>query len=198
MGQAVRHRSFLLESTPDAVVRCPGLKVLPHHASEASCLYSACLRRLPQLSASTSGAESLRVLTSFDSPESDLGWRVVNDNVMGGRSVGGFEVADGVLVFSGATNTDGGGFSSIRTEARDLDLGAWQGVRLRVRGDGRTYTFRLSTDNADLSPIGPDFRPGRMSGRKCSCPSLHSGRTGVDANSMRGQYLRQTFESWVS
>lgn len=93
----------------------------------------------------------MRVLTSFDSPESDLGWRVINDNVMGGRSAGNFDLADGVLVFSGAINTDGGGFSSIRTEARDLNLGAWQGVRLRVRGDGRTYTFRLSTERRSVS-----------------------------------------------
>ncbi len=93
----------------------------------------------------------MKVLTTFDSPETDLEWRVINDNVMGGRSVGGFTVADGVLVFSGATNTDGGGFASIRSAARDLDLGDCQGLRLRVRGDGRAYTFRLSTDQTAIS-----------------------------------------------
>ena len=99
----------------------------------------------------TGSADTLKVLTTFDSPGSDLDWRVVNDNVMGGRSVGGFEIAGGVLVFSGATNTDGGGFSSIRTRTQDFKLATCQGLRLRVRGDGRTYTFRLSTDRTAIS-----------------------------------------------
>lgn len=93
----------------------------------------------------------MKVLTTFEPPDSDLDWRVVNDNVMGGRSVGSFQIAGGVLVFSGATNTDGGGFSSLRTGAQDFKLGAFQGLRLRVRGDGRTYTFRLSTDKTGVS-----------------------------------------------
>jgi len=103
------------------------------------------------LHALTGSADTLKVLTTFDSPDSDLDWRVVNDNVMGGRSVGGFEIAGGVLVFSGATNIDGGGFSSVRTGPQDFKLGAFQGLRLRVRGDGRTYTFRLSTDKTGVS-----------------------------------------------
>ncbi len=96
-------------------------------------------------------ADDMRVLTTFDSPETDLDWRLINDNVMGGRSTGGYVVTAGVLVFSGATNTDGGGFASIRSAARDLGLGDRQGLRLRVRGDGRTYTFRLSTDRTAIS-----------------------------------------------
>jgi monofunctional biosynthetic peptidoglycan transglycosylase len=75
----------------------------------------------------------------------------VNDNVMGGRSVGGFEVSDGVLVFSGVTNTDGGGFSSIRTRSGDLHLDGFGGLKLRVRGDGRTYTLRVSTGDPAYS-----------------------------------------------
>ena len=49
-------------------------------------------------------------------------WVTVNDNVMGGRSKGGFSLKKGKLIFSGATNTNGGGFSSIRTKQADLDL----------------------------------------------------------------------------
>jgi len=84
----------------------------------------------------------VRVLTDFG--ETLLDWTTVNDDVMGGRSEGGFEVRDGILVFRGATNTDGGGFSSIRTAPRDLRLGGCDAIRLRVRGDGRTYRFRLA------------------------------------------------------
>lgn len=85
------------------------------------------------------------LLTDFTSGTPDLGWYVLNDNVMGGRSAGAFEIRDGTLHFSGATNTSGGGFSSIRTDDVQLDLSDYTGIRLRVRGDGRRYTWRLTT-----------------------------------------------------
>ena len=44
-----------------------------------------------------------------------LEWRIVNDNVMGGRSRGDFEISEESLSFFGVTNTNGGGFSSIRS-----------------------------------------------------------------------------------
>ena len=61
------------------------------------------------------------------------------------RSAGGFQIQSETLIFSGATNTDGGGFSSIRTDVQALDLSARLGIRLRLRGDGRTYRLRLET-----------------------------------------------------
>ncbi len=85
-----------------------------------------------------------RLLSDF--AETDLGWYIVNDNVMGGRSDGDFRMDGAELVFSGNTNTNGGGFSSIRTRPLDLDLSGYDGIRLRVRGDGRRYTWRLATD----------------------------------------------------
>ena len=49
-------------------------------------------------------------------------WITVNDNVMGGRSEGGFSFKKKRLIFSGITNTNGGGFSSIRTNSSDFNL----------------------------------------------------------------------------
>jgi hypothetical protein len=86
-----------------------------------------------------------RLLTDFTSNSADLGWYVVNDNVMGGRSEGDFQVEQGELYFAGRTNTRGGGFSSIRTNPLRLDVSAHTGIRLHVKGDGRRYTWRLST-----------------------------------------------------
>lgn len=86
------------------------------------------------------------LLTDFTSNTSDMGWYVVNDNVMGGRSEGDFIQEQGKLGFAGRTNTNGGGFSSIRTEPLQLDLSNFAGIRLKVKGDGRRYTWRLTTD----------------------------------------------------
>ena len=96
--------------------------------------------------ASGARGENALELTDFTTDTADLGWYVVNDNVMGGRSEGDFRVGDGELHFTGSTNTNGGGFSSIRTRALDLDLSPYAGIRLHVKGDGRRYTWRLATD----------------------------------------------------
>jgi hypothetical protein len=85
------------------------------------------------------------MLTDFTSSSSNLGWHVVNDNVMGGRSEGSFELQHGELNFSGRTNTNGGGFSSIRTKPLQLDLSDHAGIQLHVKGDGRRYTWRLTS-----------------------------------------------------
>jgi len=81
------------------------------------------------------------VLVDFSAGKSGIEWMTVNDNVMGGRSKGGFEIKSDRLLFSGATNTKGGGFSSIRTKPTSWGLTDEAGVKLRVRGDGRTYQF---------------------------------------------------------
>lgn len=90
-------------------------------------------------------ADGEALLTDFTSDSVDFGWYVLNDDVMGGRSEGTFEREAGQLQFTGSTNTNGGGFSSIRTASMQLDLSRYAGVRLRVKGDGRRYTWRLAT-----------------------------------------------------
>ena len=91
-------------------------------------------------------ANSSLLVTDFTASSPNLAWYVVNDNVMGGRSEGGFTLEKGKLVFAGRTNTRGGGFSSIRTMPLELDLSDHEGIRVHVLGDGRRYTWRLTTD----------------------------------------------------
>ena len=86
------------------------------------------------------------ILTDFTSETPDFGWYVVNDTVMGGRSDGDFEKMEGEVHFAGRTNTDGGGFSSIRTKGLELDLSKHEGIQLHVKGDGRRYTWRLTSN----------------------------------------------------
>ena len=57
-------------------------------------------------------SENAERVTLFDFSEADPGkkWITVNDNVMGGRSKGGFTFKGDRLLFAGSTNTNGGGF----------------------------------------------------------------------------------------
>lgn len=95
--------------------------------------------------------KELKTLADFHSPQTDFVWTAVNDDVMGGQSSGEFSITDGRLVFRGEINTNGGGFASIRTDPQQLHIGSHDGLKLRVRGDGRTYRFRLVTAGSDYA-----------------------------------------------
>ena len=88
-------------------------------------------------------------VAEFTAEESEkLDWSVVDDGVMGGLSQGKREIGkDGILRFFGTLSLENnGGFSSLRTGNVKLDLSGAEGVMLRVKGDGRTYQLRFSTD----------------------------------------------------
>lgn len=83
----------------------------------------------------------------FQEPDAEPQWRAVNDDVMGGLSQGGGVMEDGKLVFSGTLSLENnGGFSSVRTESGAFNFTGAEGIALRVKGDGRIYQLRLSTD----------------------------------------------------
>ena len=88
-------------------------------------------------------------VAEFDASEAkSLGWRVVDDGVMGGRSKGNIKVSDdGILTFSGKLSLENnGGFSSLRTERLKMNLAEADGLVARVKGDGRTYQMRFNTE----------------------------------------------------
>lgn len=87
-------------------------------------------------------------LFDYQKPERSISsnWRLVNDNVMGGRSIGRFNVNENYLAFSGFINTDGGGFSSIRHSVPSLPFFGFDHIRLSVRSDGRPYTLSLADE----------------------------------------------------
>ena len=89
----------------------------------------------------------------FDFANDDLkqNWIVVNDNVMGGRSEGGFSHKKKRLIFFGNTNTNGGGFSSIRTKPSDFGLGDKEGLHIRFKGDGRTFKMGVRLEGKSVS-----------------------------------------------
>jgi ribosomal protein L19 len=97
----------------------------------------------------TPGAESREneFMTIIDFSRGDVTWPHINDGVMGGISSGGMSAAEGYATFQGTVSFENnGGFSSVRSQAVVHDLSAFEGLVLRVRGDGKRYGFRLKTD----------------------------------------------------
>ena len=75
---------------------------------------------------------------------------------MGGRSEGNFEVnPEGLGVFEGYVTTENnGGFSSLRYNFEGLKTAGFTSVILKLKGDGKSYQFRLKgSDNQRHSYI---------------------------------------------
>lgn len=110
-----------------------------------------------------------RPFTDFSDDDHNDRWRSVNDNVMGGRSLGDFAFDDGIMTFTGSINTNGGGFASVRFQldpntltytpdttddsAADGEQGVeaadpipFTRIQLRIKTDGRPYRLLLADD----------------------------------------------------
>lgn len=94
-------------------------------------------------------SDSVRTLFRFEDRKSGNRWVAINDNVMGGISDGEAAITeDSCLLFKGWLSLENnGGFASIRTLFADFDLSGFTGIRIRVKGDGRLYQFRLRLDS---------------------------------------------------
>ena len=87
----------------------------------------------------------------FTHPNVDLQatWGAVDDVVMGGVSESGIRLRAGSAVFSGHVSIENsGGFASVRTRnfAPILNLSHYQGIELKVKGDGQRYKLFLRTE----------------------------------------------------
>lgn len=95
------------------------------------------------LSAQAGGSAAM---IDFSTPGEEERWYAVNDGVMGGVSRGGLTVEEGVGVFSGSVSFENdGGFSSVWRRPARYELAGTEALRVRVRGDGKTYRVRLTT-----------------------------------------------------
>jgi len=88
------------------------------------------------------------LILDFTGDVQDIGWKVIDDRIMGGCSQSRPEYLQGVgLRFSGTVFLDNnGGFASIRSGEGCFDLSSHSGLKIRVRGDGHTYKLSLRTD----------------------------------------------------
>lgn len=92
-----------------------------------------------------------------------LQWFRLDDGVMGGKSETNHVVDEtSILHFQGTIDTNGGGFCSIRarlpcsTDKATPLTDSMEGIRLRYRGDGKTYKLLLSDGKASTG--GPFSR----------------------------------------
>lgn len=154
----------------------------------------------------------MALYTLFDfSPDADMkNWRVVDDVVMGGMSSGSFTLTEeGHAQFSGNVSLENnGGFSSVRYVFDEKDVSEFKTVKLRLKGDGKKYQFRIQSRKNDyysyittfktsgeweevdlkLKDFYPSFR-----GRKLDMAN-YSGETMVGVTFLIANYKNESFE----
>ena len=94
--------------------------------------------------------KSSTVVMAFQSASDLEGWQKLDDVIMGGNSDSALslsESGDG-FIWSGRLVLEGGGFCGARSyEKGVIDLGAYDGISLRVRGSGETLKLNLKTED---------------------------------------------------
>ncbi|MBD2346922.1 CIA30 family protein [Anabaena subtropica] len=96
-------------------------------------------------------ATNEKIIFDFTQPSTELKdiWGALDDVVMGGVSASNIQLVDNSAVFAGNVSTaNSGGFASVRTRNFDppFNLSGYEGVELRLKGDGLRYKIFLRTD----------------------------------------------------
>ena len=97
-------------------------------------------------------ANMANAITALQLLNHDLKWHRLDDGVMGGRSETTLQTDTTSLHFQGTINTNGGGFTSIRAPLPLQLSDNMTALRIRFRGDGKTYKVLLSDGNGLRSP----------------------------------------------
>ncbi|MGB5944259.1 MAG: CIA30 family protein [Leeuwenhoekiella sp.] len=87
------------------------------------------------------------MLFDFSKETPPSSWQIVDDVVMGGVSKGNFKIDEfGLGVFSGNVSLENnGGFSSVVHRMQPLDCSNFSGFRIKVKGSGSLYQFRVKS-----------------------------------------------------
>tara|TARA_B000000460_G_C21500852_1_gene386268 strand:- start:606 stop:1184 length:579 start_codon:yes stop_codon:yes gene_type:complete len=97
------------------------------------------------------------IMENFN-PNNLLNWKIVNDTVMGGRSGATLKlINDSYANFNGYLSLrNNGGFSSIRAYYPP-DLTNIKSILIRIRGDGRQYSFRVRGNTSNWASYTHSF-----------------------------------------
>lgn len=93
-------------------------------------------------------AENQKIVINFDKSDDSNDWMVINDVVMGGVSDSSFQFTKaGTGLFSGTVSLENnGGFASANMNPSQFDLSDSEGIRFRIKGDGKKYKISLKND----------------------------------------------------
>lgn len=91
------------------------------------------------------------ILFDFKTKADITNWAILDDVVMGGRSNGAFKInEEGFGVFEGKVSIENnGGFSMVQYTFDAKKVEDFTKVYIKLKGDGKSYQFRIKTSNSD-------------------------------------------------
>ncbi|QLE55799.1 CIA30 family protein [Nostoc sp. TCL26-01] len=109
------------------------------------------VKNLVQAAAAYLTPTNEKLIFDFTHPSTELKniWGALDDVVMGGVSTSNMQLGENTALFAGNVSTaNSGGFASVRTKNFEppFNLSGYEGVKLRVKGDGKRYKLFLRTD----------------------------------------------------
>lgn len=119
----------------------------------------------------------------FDfNPDSNIqDWKIVNDIVMGGKSVSSFTVTpDGFGLFEGKISLENnGGFSSVSYRFKKIKVNKDRNIIIKLKGDGKNYQVRIKDDSShSYSYISPFATSGEWQEIKIPLKNLYPSYRG--------------------
>lgn len=148
----------ILTTSPNSVTSSPTTEIINFNRAQDT-LYSSLLERVSDIVCLNGENVELLVnliqknlnpteilLSTFNSQNQYQAylWGAVDDVVMGGVSSSNLILGQDKAIFTGNVSTNNnGGFASVRSKnfTPPLDLSAYEGIRLRIQGDGQRYKF---------------------------------------------------------
>lgn len=89
----------------------------------------------------------------FGNAKDGKNWVVVNDGVMGGRSLGNAFLNDDSILFQGSISFDNnGGFASVRSSRMRLDVSDSRFIEIRYRSSGVAFSLMLEQSSRFYIP----------------------------------------------
>ena len=105
----------------------------------------------------------LKSVFEFNKKANIKQWHIVNDDVMGGLSMGLMQInIQGNGVFSGHVSLDNnGGFCLVRHDVERIPVDKYSFFVLRIKGDGKKYAFRCKSGEHQRHTYSYDFKAGK-------------------------------------
>lgn len=100
------------------------------------------------------------ILFEFNKNSDMSHWNSVDDVVMGGKSNGTISLNEaGLGVFSGKVSLENnGGFSMVKYHFDSKQVSGFTTICLKLKGDGKTYQFRVKTSVCDIHSYVAAFK----------------------------------------
>ena len=95
--------------------------------------------------------QTTMTLFNFNSESNISKWNIIDDGVMGGRSQGHFKINDAGngLFYGDVSLENNGGFSMVQYRFDTIKAKNYSKVYIKVKGDGKTYQFRIKENESD-------------------------------------------------